>query len=147
MCEYLSVCNVIVVICSVISIPLSTGVNCTSQIQLQSDVELVLNQPVQYHCTINGSTILTWRVLRNDGSELGSIRYVSSVNQAPNSIGGLFTARQSLTSIAASISFTVESDIDGYTIICEDGLTMENDNFTITLSSLGQQGMCQSKSY
>ena len=114
-------------------------VNC-SHIQLQHDAALVLNQPVQYHCTINGSTILNWRVLRNDGSELGSIRYVSSVNQAPNSIGGLFTARQSLTSIGASISFTVESDIDGYTVICEDELTMENERFTISLSS-GRSGI------
>ena len=136
-----------VVICPVIGVPLSTGANCTSQIQLQHDAELVLNQPVQYHCKINESTILTWRVLHNDGSQIGSTKFVSSINQFPSSIGGLFTARQSLASIAGTISFTVQSSIDGYTIICEDGLTMESENFTINLSSSGQQGMFQSKSY
>ena len=83
--------------------------------------------------------------MHNDGSQIGSTRFVSSINQSPSSIGGLFTARQSLASIAGTISFTVQSSIDGYTIICEDGLTMESENLTINLSSSGQQGMFQSK--
>ena len=79
--------------------------------------------------------------MHNDGSHIGSTGFVSSINQSPSSIGGLFTARQSLTSIAGTISFTVESDIDGYTVICEDGLTMESESFTISLSSSGQSGI------
>ena len=119
--------------------PCPTGVKCTSNIQLRSDAELILNQPVQFECTVSGSTSLVIRILRDNGVGLGSITYATIFNQ-PRNIGS-FTIVQSPGSIAGRISFTVESDIFGYTIICEDGLTMKNVNFTISLSSLGQQGM------
>ena len=113
-----------------------SGVNCT--IQFQHDTEQCLDQPVEYQCTVTGTGFLTWRILEDDGTQLGgTVSYTSSGGGAPVTIGGEFTVEQLQSlPIVSNISFTVQSSINGYTIVCEDSAAMNNENFIINIPGM-----------
>ncbi len=114
---------------------ISTGVHAT--IQFQPDTEQCLDQLVEYQCTVTrtGFYGLTWRILDDTGIEIGSTSYTStSLDGAPRSVGEVFTVEQLQQSpIISNISFTVQSSINGYTIVCEDAITLTNENLTINI--------------
>ena len=113
-----------------------TGVH--SAIQFPHDTVQCLDQTVEYQCTVSGSPvdILTWRVFREDGTQLGlPVSYISSTTQTPKTIGGLFAVEQlSQTPVVSNISFTVQSSIDRYTVVCEDSITMNNETILINIA-------------
>ena len=116
--------------------------NCSgtiATIQFQHDTEQCLDQLVEYQCTVTGTGFfgLIWRILKDDETQLGNIvSYTSNGIGASNTIGGEFTVEQLQPSspIVSNISFTVQSSINGYTIVCEDSATMNNESLTITIS-------------
>ena len=75
-------------------------------------------------------------MLRDDGTQFGSdVAYISANTQATNTIGGLFTVQQlSMTPLVSNISFTVQSSIDKYTVVCEDTNTLNNDTILINIA-------------
>ena len=114
-----------------------TGAHCT--IQFQHDTEQCLDQLVEYQCTVTGTgfTSLTWRVSDDDGTQLGdTVSYTSNSGGATVTIGGVFTVEQLQPSspVVSNISFTVQSSINGYTIVCEDSTNTTNSvNLMITI--------------
>ena len=86
---------------------------------------------------MTGTGFLTWRILKDDETQLSNIvSYTSNGIGASNTIGGEFTVEQlqPASPIVSNISFTVQSSINGYTIVCEDSATMNHENLTITIS-------------
>ena len=108
-------------------------------IQFQHDTEQCLDQLVEYQCTVTGTgfTSLSWRILEDDGTPFGNaVSYTSNVNGTFNIIGGVFTVEQlqPASSVVSNISFTVQSSINGYTIVCEDSTNTTNSvNLMITI--------------
>ncbi len=87
---------------------------------------------------MNGTT-LNWRVFDNNQTQLsdGFATYNSGGIGPTNTIGGAFTVEQLQESpVISNISFTVQSSINGYTILCEDFITMTNENLTINIASM-----------
>ncbi len=116
-----------------------TGVHAT--ITFQPDTEQCLDELVEYQCTVNGTVppalTLTWRILDDNGM-IGSTSYSSpSLDGAPRLIGGVFTVEQLQQSpIISNISFTVQSNINGYTIQCEDSNTLTTENLIINIAGM-----------
>ena len=109
-----------------------------STIQFPHDTVQCLNQTVEYQCTVNGSVFfgLTWRVLHDNGTQLGEdITYINTnTEQDPSTIGGLFTVQQlSQTPLVSNISFTAVSSIDRYTIVCVDTVAVINEIVLINI--------------
>ncbi len=79
---------------------------------------------------------MTWSVFRDNGTQLGSpVAFISTTTQAPKTIGALFTVEQlSETPLVSNISFTAVSSIDGYTVVCEDLNTMNNEMMLINIA-------------
>ncbi len=117
--------------------PISTGVNAA--IQFPHDIEQCLGQLVEYQCTVD-AVLLNWRVFDNNQAQLsdGFADYGSGGIGPTNTIGGgVFTVEQLQQSpIVSTISFTVQSSISGYTIVCEDGVAMTNENVTINIPGM-----------
>ena len=86
----------------------------------------------------SGTLLLAWRILRDNGTQFGSDHTYtsSSSNQGPGTIGGVFAVERVSYSpdLISNISFTAQSSINRYAVICEDGITLENKNFTINIS-------------
>ena len=113
-----------------------TGIHCTSQ--FQHDTEQCLDQLVEYQCTVTGTGFLTWRVSDN-GTQLGNIvSYSSNGIGASITIGGVFAVEQlqPASPVVSNISFTVQSSFNGYTIVCQDSATMNNESLTINVSGM-----------
>ncbi len=115
-----------------------TGVHAAI-IEFPHDTKQCLDQLVEYQCTVDGTT-LNWRVFDNNQAQLsdGFVSYTSG-GIGPNATrgGGVFTVEQLLESpVISNISFTVQSSINGYTILCEDGVTMTTENLTINIASM-----------
>ncbi len=115
----------------------STGIHAT--ITFPHDTEQCLGQLVEYQCTVDG-TILNWRVFNESQVQLsdGFNTYTSGGISPPSTIGkGVFTIEQLQQSpVVSTISFTVQSNINGYTIQCEDGGTMTNENLIINITGM-----------
>ena len=78
--------------------------------------------------------ILTWRI-RDETSQLDSNIYTSLGITSPNTLAGDFSVQQLSTNpLISTISFTVQSSINGYTILCEEG---GGDNETCTINIAG----------
>ncbi len=90
-----------------------------------------------------GVLILTWRILDDNGMEIDSQPYTSATIANDATIGGgVFTVEQLQQSpIISTISFTVQSSINGYTIVCEDSITMTNENVTINIIGMSMKTM------
>ena len=106
-----------------------------SQIQFQPDTTHCNGEPVEYQCSVD-TNVLTWSVLQNNGTQFGTdALYAFSSNGVPSSIEGVFIPERlsaiSVSPILSNISFTVQSSINGYTILCTDG-SLNNENVTIT---------------
>ena len=115
----------------------STGVHAT--ITFQPDTEQCLGQLVEYQCTVTGTGFygLTWRIQNNNGMEIDSQAYTSTSDGDNAAVGGgVFIIEQLQQSpIISTISFTVQSSINGYTILCEDG-SLNNENLTINITGM-----------
>ena len=75
--------------------------------------------------------VLIWRI-KDGTSDLGSKAYTSLGITSPDTIAGDFSVQQLSTNpLVSSISFTVQSSINRYTILCEGG---DNENCTINIS-------------
>ncbi len=85
-------------------------------------------------------TTLNWRVFDNNQTQLsdGFATYNSGGIGLTGTIGGgVFTVVQLQQSpVISNISFTVQSNINRYTILCEDFITMTNENLTINIASM-----------
>ena len=70
--------------------------------------------------------VLNWRVFDNNQAQLsdGFVAYTTVGIGQPITIGGgEFTVEQLQQSpLISTISFNVQSNINGYTILCEDGV-------------------------
>ena len=114
--------------------------NCSgtiATIQFQHDTEQCLDQLVEYQCTVTGTGFLTWRILDDNGTQFsGTPSYTSNGGGVSVILGEVFTVEQLQPSspVVSNISFTVQSSINGYTIVCQDSATMNNENLTITIS-------------
>ena len=91
---------------------------------------------MEYQCSID-SNVLTWRILLNNGTQFGTDAvYILNVLTDPGTIGDVFIPERlsavSLSPLVSNISFTVQSSINGYTIVCEDSVSLNNINVTIT---------------
>ncbi len=112
-----------------------SGVN--SQIQFQPDTTQHCNgEPVEYQCSID-TNVLTWRILLNNGTQFGTdALYVLNSNAEPSTIGDVFIPERisavDVSPLVSNISFTAQSSINGYTILCRDGINLNNINVTIT---------------
>ena len=115
-----------------------TGVSC--QIQFQPDTTQHCNgQPVEYQCSSNGTgplLTLRWRILQKNGTQFDlDALYISGSNQEPGPIGEVFTPERlsplSESPLVSNISFTAQSSINGYTIVCDDTI-LDNESFAIT---------------
>ncbi len=130
------------VICMNVDYPpfIITGVHAT--IQFPHDTEQCLGQLVEYQCTVD-AVLLNWRVFDNNQAQLsdGFAAY-STVGIGPTvTIGeGVFTVEQLQQSpVISNISFTVQSSINGYTILCEDAITTNNENLTINIIGISSK--------
>ena len=98
---------------------------------------LTLGQLVEYQCTAVNAFALNWRVFDESQTQLidGFVGYNSGVISPTVTIGGgVFTVEQlQLSPIISNISFTVQSSINGYTIVCEDAITLTNENLKINI--------------
>ncbi len=111
-----------------------SGVN--SQIQFQPDTTHCNGEPVEYQCSID-TNVFTWRVLQNNGTQFGiDAGYIRNSNAEPSTIGDVFIPERlsavTVSPLVSNISFTAQSSINGYTIVCEDSITTNNINVTIT---------------
>ena len=113
----------------------------TAVIQFQCDSEQCLNKQVEYQCTVTGSIALRWRIRDenmislatesySDGDSLTSFTPIG--NNAPQFSTDLSSTSPSLIS---NISFTVQSSINGYTILCED-IGGDDKNCTINIAGI-----------
>ncbi len=88
---------------------------------------------------------LNWRVFDNNQAQLsdGFAGYTSGGIGLIGTIGGgVFTVEQLQQSpVISNISFTVQSSINGYTIQCEDAVTMTNENVTINIIGMFMKSM------
>ena len=137
MVECLKLYNILMPHVAIFDCYQSTGVHCTSQ--FQHDTEQCLNQLVEYQCTVTGTGFLTWKILDDNGTQLGGTpSYTSNGGGVSVILGGVFTVEQlqPASPVVSSISFTVQSSINGYTIVCEDSATMNNENLTINVSGM-----------
>ena len=103
-----------------------TGVH--SAIQLPHDTVQCLDQTVEYQCTVNGSELqaLRWSLIRDDGKQLWTVTGSAKI--------GLFRVQQlSQTPLVSNISFTVQSSIDRYTVVCDDTNTTNNETILINI--------------
>ena len=77
--------------------------------------------------------ILNWRI-RDGTSDLASSTYTSLSITSPNTLAGDFSVQQLSTNpLVSTISFTVQSSINGYTILCEE-VGGDNENCTINIA-------------
>ena len=87
---------------------------------------LSLSTSVQYQCTVTDSNVLLWRIRNENMASLETVAY-TTVNDlvttpAPFPSLPFFTDYTSKSpSLISNISFAVQSNINGYTIHCEDG--------------------------
>ena len=105
-----------------------TGVH--SAIQLPHDAVQCLDQTVEYQCTVSGSGLraLRWSLIRDDGKQLLTVTGSAT-------IGGLFRVQQlSQSPLVSNISFTAVSSINGYTFVCEDTTTTNNETILINIA-------------
>ena len=102
--------------------------------QLQCGVdEYCLDRSRQYQCIVTDSNILNLRIRDENMTSLGTVAYLSANDLVttpgpfPNSLPFFTDYTSKSPSLISSISFTVQSSINGYTIHCEDGNgNMEN---------------------
>ena len=132
-----------------------TGLECT--VQFQHDTEQCLDQLVEYQCTVTGTgfLVLSWRIFDDNGPELGNVIYTSSndIGFPAIIIGGVFFVQLrnvQFDIIISTISFTVQSSINEYTIVCEDPFFTEY--LTINISGMAsyivvQLLLCQVSMY
>ena len=118
------------------------GVHAT--IQFPHDNEQCLGQLVEYQCTVD-AVVLNWRIFDESQAQLsdGFVTFSSGGISQPNTVGGgVFTVEQLQQSpVISNISFTVQSSINGYTIHCEDGVAMTNENVTIDIIGMSMKTM------
>ncbi len=98
------------------------------------DSEQCLDQQVDYQCTVTGQSILVWRVFNDSGTQFGlQVSYISSGLGVCQNINSRFFFEQSsaMPSIISNVTFTALTDINGYTVQCEDGQT--SSNFTVQI--------------
>ncbi len=94
-------------------------------ITFQCDQTFCLNEPVQFQCIVNGSIdILRWRIRDESMTTLNTETYsngdsIASFLPIPNA-PDFSTDLSSMIPLISNISFTVQSSINGYTILCED---------------------------
>ncbi len=111
-----------------------SGVN--SEIQFQPDTTQHCDgEPVEYQCSVDAFT-LVWSVLQNNGTQFGTdVAYVLNVITDPGTIEDVFIPERlsavSVSPIVSNISFTAQSSINGYTILCIDGSNLNSKNVTI----------------
>ena len=88
-------------------------------------------------CSVTGSGVfvLRWRILRDDGTQFGAESIISTSNEEPDPIGGVFTPERLSplpeSPLVSNMSFIAQSSINGFTIVC-DGTASGNKNVTIT---------------
>ncbi len=88
--------------------------------------EECVGQTVQYQCEVKGKRplYLQWLVKHNHGILVGKSNFYSSKSNyypSPDIIGGVFAVEQlSKSPLISIISFTVQSNIDGYIIQCDE---------------------------
>ena len=112
-----------------------------SAISLQCNQVLCLTTPVQYQCIVTESILLRWRIIEENMTTLDTETYsdgdnlvsFSPITNAPDFSTDLSSISPSIIS---NISFTVQSSINGYTILCED-LGGDSESCTINI-----QGDC-----
>ena len=97
--------------------------NCSgtiATIQFQHDTEQCLDQLVEYQCTrVTGTGGLRWRISGDDGTQ-----FSVAIGGGTVTIGVFTVERlQPSSPVVSNISFTVQSSINGYTIVCEDSFT------------------------
>ena len=91
---------------------------------------------MEYQCSID-AFVLIWRVLLNNGTQFGTdALYGLNSNAEPSTIEDVFIPERlsavSLSPLISNISFTAQSSINGYTILCIDSVSLNNKNVTIT---------------
>ncbi len=91
---------------------------------------------MEYQCSID-TFVLTWRVLLNNGTQFGiDATYTLNSNTEPNTIEDVFIPERlsavMMSPLVTNISFTAQSSINGYTIVCQNGINLNNKNVTIT---------------
>ncbi len=102
-----------------------------SQIQFQPDTTQHCDgEPVEYQCSVDTFT-LVWSVLLNNGTQFGTdVTYILNSNAEPNAIGDVFMPERlsevMMSPLVSNISFTAQSSINGYTIVCQDAITTNN---------------------
>lgn len=88
--------------------------------------EHCVNESIQYQCIVSDEGTLRWRI-RNGTATLATISYTDgdAVRVGFSTINGASQFSTDLSSatplLISNISFTVQSSISGYTIVCEDG--------------------------
>ncbi len=93
--------------------------------------------PVQYQCIVTDSAILRWRVRDETITSLDSRTYSNGdslvsfipITNAPD----FSTELSSISPLISNISFTVQSSINGYTILCEVS-AQNSENCTINVA-------------
>ncbi len=119
---------------------ISTGVHAT--ITFPHDTEQCLGQLVEYQCIVD-AVLLQWRVFDNNQAQLsdGTAAYTTfGIGPTGTIGGGVFAVEQLQQSpIISNISFTVQSSINGYTILCEDAITTNNENLTINIIGISSK--------
>ena len=99
---------------------------------------LCLTTPVQYQCIVTDSVILRWRVRDETMTSLDTESYIngdalvsfSPIANAPDFSTDLSSISPSIIS---NISFTVQSSINGYTVLCDDA-GGDSENCTINVA-------------
>ena len=105
----------------------------TADVQFGCDSPQCLSTLVQYQCIVNGSNILTWRILDENMNQIGTARThligggISSSFSAIGAPADAFSTDLSSESpLTSDIRYTVQESFDGYTIRCEDGAEMRD---------------------
>ena len=93
---------------------------------------------MEYQCNVTGSDntlVLTWKI-RNETSQVDINTFTSVSITGPATLAGDFSVQQLSTNpLVSNISFTVQSSINGYTILCEEG-GGDNENCTINTGTI-----------
>ena len=104
---------------------LSTDVN--GDVQFQCSIpEYCLDASVQHECEVLASVFLRWSITNEKTVLLGQLSYTLNQNLVqtpvmfPNNPPFYTDLTSSYPRLTSSISFTVQSSINGYTIQCED---------------------------
>ena len=113
-----------------------TDVHC--DIQFQHDTEQCLGQLVEYQCIMPIETeILAWTVNNDDGRPLSlPVAFPNSTLASSYTLEEFLFEHLSTSPIVSNISFTVQSSINGYTIVCENYRAKINENFTINIPGI-----------